>query len=807
EIAPKQLCYKDTLNLESCVTVKDACNFLGWFLDVNDINKFEEKTMPARNLTLYAKWKQYALGNLNYNANKMAILEKDRICAELFNATIIDSDGENVKIETTVLGEQKAGNTLQITLTATGKFGVKKQVEVGGVKVFGTPKITYDTTKTCFKLSDVVGCNLWNATCVDSFGEPLVGKLSVQESAFKGGSYVTIRIECQDILGNIGVATIQNVGVYDVPTATFLRSTLSIKYGENIAQMFSVCDSFGKKLQATVVKNNETATGVNVTVTATDCVGNAFCKAYEIAKEQEKSTLTLLLEGSVVGQKEVIRGETFVLDCNFLGYNFVAWKIDNMQITNGIGASLGVWDKPCGNYNVVADVAIINYNINYNLGGATNNLGNPKTYTVKDKITLLNPEKVGYKFLGWQNNGAFVAEIAKGAVGDILLTANWELINYTLTYALDGGVNSAKNVASYNINILGKAGSITLENPTKQNTQGVAESAYVEGEFVSAISASTFTFLGWFADVEMTISVAEITLQLGNATLFAKWKCEVTTSKKVSHYQRINSDNTPNATGNYILFGEYPQTIKAENITITATQNSKGNFLGSDNCYYAKVVATPFKKSQYVFSNGVNMAANSAYYFRIEPLKWRILSESEPTAINNTDKNEKHAVILCESIIDCCAYSATSNNYEYSDIKSWLNYTFYDTAFSAMQKEIINITTVDNSAKSAGNEENQFCCADTNDKIFLLSYEELSNANIFGANVNRKKATTDFARSKGIWIDIAKGNYGAGAWWMRSPDFYSNGDTRIVDHSGDATSCIAQVSNEKGVVPALTIKL
>ncbi|MEG1509669.1 MAG: InlB B-repeat-containing protein, partial [Clostridia bacterium] len=58
EIAPKQLCYKDTLNLGNCVTVKNACNFLGWFLDVNDVNKFEETTMPARNLTLYAKWKQ-----------------------------------------------------------------------------------------------------------------------------------------------------------------------------------------------------------------------------------------------------------------------------------------------------------------------------------------------------------------------------------------------------------------------------------------------------------------------------------------------------------------------------------------------------------------------------------------------------------------------------------------------------------------------------------------------------------------------------------------------------------------------------
>lgn len=45
--------------------------------------------------------------------------------------------------------------------------------------------------------------------------------------------------------------------------------------------------------------------------------------------------------------------------------------------------------------------------------------------------------------------------------------------------------------------------------------------------------------------------------------------------------------------GDYIYFGEYPQTIKEDNVVISTEQDSRGYFLGSDGAYYAKVVASP----------------------------------------------------------------------------------------------------------------------------------------------------------------------------------------------------------------------
>jgi len=40
------------------------------------------------------------------------------------------------------------------------------------------------------------------------------------------------------------------------------------------------------------------------------------------------------------------------------------------------------------------------------------------------------------------------------------------------------------------------------------------------------------------------------------------------------------------------------------------------------------------------------------------------------------------------------------NNYEYSRIRSWLNDTFYNTAFNELEQKIILNTLVDNSAAS-----------------------------------------------------------------------------------------------------------
>lgn len=119
-----------------------------------------------------------------------------------------------------------------------------------------------------------------------------------------------------------------------------------------------------------------------------------------------------------------------------LGYKFIEWT------NGGIIENGSVGDK-----SFTAKWEIVTYKITYNLDGGTNNKNNPATYNVHDNITLAEPSKTGYKFIGWSDNG----EIPVNSTGDKVFTANWEIIGYRITYVLNGGTNSELNKDYYNV--------------------------------------------------------------------------------------------------------------------------------------------------------------------------------------------------------------------------------------------------------------------------------------------------------------------------------------------------------------------
>ena len=70
------------------------------------------------------------------------------------------------------------------------------------------------------------------------------------------------------------------------------------------------------------------------------------------------------------------------------------------------------------------------YNITYVLNGGTNNTANPDTYTSETAtITLKDPTKEGYTFLGWYLDEDYTkktTEIPTGNTGNVTLYAKWE---------------------------------------------------------------------------------------------------------------------------------------------------------------------------------------------------------------------------------------------------------------------------------------------------------------------------------------------------------------------------------------------
>lgn len=81
----------------------------------------------------------------------------------------------------------------------------------------------------------------------------------------------------------------------------------------------------------------------------------------------------------------------------------------------------------------------------------------------------------------------------------------------------------------------------------------------------------------------------------------------------------------------YIEFGLWPQSLKAENVKITEEQkkiNGFSAFKGSDNNFYIKVESAESYSDKYKFQDGTEIENGKEYYFRLEPIKWRILSGS-----------------------------------------------------------------------------------------------------------------------------------------------------------------------------------
>ena len=211
-----------------------------------------------------------------------------------------------------------------------------------------------------------------------------------------------------------------------------------------------------------------------------------------------------------------------------------------------------------------------------------------------------------------------------------------------------------------------------------------------------------------------------------------------------------------------IKFGEYPQTVKAEGVTVTDIRDERGYYIGSDGCCYAAVTATPHE-SGFRFSTGAPIVKGETYYFKVEPICWSVLAKREGTAF-----------LLCENAIASHRFAEKSNNYAESEIRKWLNSTFLDTAFCAEEQARIVLSKVDNSVASTGYTENEYACEDTEDKVFLMSHTDISKIEYgfsaaYSENSDRTRVTSDYSRATGAYMDTNGERYGNGYWWLRSP--------------------------------------
>lgn len=147
------------------------------------------------------------------------------------------------------------------------------------------------------------------------------------------------------------------------------------------------------------------------------------------------------------------------------GYTFDGWYLDAECTGNKItelDASMS------GKVTLYAKWIATKYTIDYQLDGGLNHPDNPQGYDMLTlPIELLEPTKEDHQFLGWSLNGDYVTEIPSTSRGDIVLVAEWKVLEgeiYDVTYIFNGGYSEEYLVAHS-----GNAPHLTINNYNYNN--------------------------------------------------------------------------------------------------------------------------------------------------------------------------------------------------------------------------------------------------------------------------------------------------------------------------------------------------
>lgn len=243
------------------------------------------------------------------------------------------------------------------------------------------------------------------------------------------------------------------------------------------------------------------------------------------------------------------------------GYTFLYW-IDN----NGLQIS-SIDTSSCVDIVLDAHYQIDKYTITY--VDTKTSTDNVEEYNIETPaFTLQHNDVKGYTFSGWFNGDSKVEILGGGMIGDITLTARYELIEYKITYILDGGVMENDNPSTYTIESgvdrfnspskidytfkywinandgseikdisIGSIGDIVLQAVFEWVDNSVLVTYYIDGikylydsvtkgttiHDVQAPSRNYYTFIGWYADSELTTPYDNTTIVTTDMELHAKF--------------------------------------------------------------------------------------------------------------------------------------------------------------------------------------------------------------------------------------------------------------------------------------------
>ena len=186
-------------------------------------------------------------------------------------------------------------------------------------------------------------------------------------------------------------------------------------------------------------------TGEGITTPQTQVIiptGSTGNKAYTANWKVIEYTITLDTNGGpVVSPIKYTVEDTFTLPYILRpGYEFAGWTLDGSGMLPF--TPLIIYPGTTGDLRYKAEWRLAEYTITMDLNGGS---GQEKmVYTITDEdFELPTPTRNGYEFVGWTGERITTprtsVRIPKGSTGNKAYTANWKVIEYTITLDTNGG--------------------------------------------------------------------------------------------------------------------------------------------------------------------------------------------------------------------------------------------------------------------------------------------------------------------------------------------------------------------------------
>ncbi|MDR1698133.1 MAG: DUF6273 domain-containing protein [Erysipelotrichaceae bacterium] len=245
-----------------------------------------------------------------------------------------------------------------------------------------------------------------------------------------------------------------------------------------------------------------------------------------------------------------------------------------------------------------------------------------------------------------------------------------------------------------------------------------------------------------------------------------------------------------------LLMGSFPQTVVSEDCTwliprldAIQTTNTRG-YIEYDGEEYARVVAhpDPYSPAGY-FDSGAPIVEGDTYYFKVEPIKWRVLDEDR-------------GMVLSDKILEAkefSEYMKYSTDWQYSSLRFYLNDQWLSNSFTQDEKDLILYSEHLGDSSFSGAYVNS-----TLDYVYLPSGVEymdphLGFENDLGFDDARRSVATDYARATGCFFFMSN----CGIYHSRSA---ATGGQMVCWSGEDGQINYAAANNPSiGVRPALNL--